>query len=474
MKNIFFAIFLAGTLSSPAQTLVSATPLDTITAGLLNFVAGGLATYDVVTYKITYYTTDLDGLPTVASGAFCYPIAPNCDSLALLNYAHGTVLRKDDVPSRNNNEALIGKVAASNGYVSVMPDYLGLGDNPGFHPYLHVESQATASLDAILATREFVNQNLSTITLNDEVLFTGYSQGGHACMGTVKYIQDNGLESTFNITAAAPASGPYDLVGTTAATYVNDLPYNNPSYVVYLLYAMNEVYGNIFNSPSDILKSPYDVQVPPLMTGQNDMADVDAILPSRASQFLEDTVLQNFIADTVGQTHPIWQALKLNSNYDWTPQFPMRLYYCTQDEQVNYQNALTAASTMTSNGANNTKAINKGARDHGGCVLPSISGAAGFFDSLSTSCGRNQIGLINRVLAGITLYPNPATDYLSLEGLPANENIEGLIFNSTGQLQLSFKANNKKEINVAQLKPGVYTLLLRTGRQGLNLKLIIQ
>lgn len=474
MKKLLFAIFLTGTLSSHAQTLVSATALDTVAASLLNFVAGGLATYDVVTYKITYNTIDIDGLPTVASGAFCYPIAPNCDSLAILSYAHGTVLRKDDVPSRNNNEALIGKVAASNGYVSVMPDYLGLGDNPGFHPYLHAESQATASLDAILATREFVNQNLNTITLNDEVLFTGYSQGGHASMGTVKYIQDNSLETTFSITAAAPASGPYDLVGTTANTYVNDLPYNNPGYVVYLLFAMNEVYGNIFNSPSDILKAPYDVQIPPLMMGQNDMAAVDAILPSKASQFLEDTVLQNFIADTVGQTHPIWQALKLNSNYDWTPQFPMRLYYCTQDEQVNFLNALTAESTMTNNGATNVKAINRGALTHGGCVLPSIRGAAGFFDSLSTSCGRNQIGLIERVLAGITLYPNPATDYLSLEGLPANENIEGLIFNHTGQLMMSFNAHNQKEISVAELKPGVYVLVLRTGRQGLNLKLIVQ
>jgi hypothetical protein len=474
MKKIILTLFLGATLGSQAQTVVSVTPLDTISQALLNFFAGGLAQNDVASFKITYNTVDEAGLPTVASGAFSVPVNANCDSLSIVSYAHGTVLNKDDVPSRNNFEATLGKVAASRGYVAVMPDYIGLGDNPGFHPYLHAESQATATLDIIRATREYLEDSLSGYDLNNDLFFTGYSQGGHACMAAVKYIQDNNLEGEFNITAAGPASGPYDLAGTTALSIVQDVPYSNPGYVVYLLYAMNEVYGNIFNSPADILKAPYETQVPPLMLGQNDLADLNAILPSKVSQFLEDTVLQAFIADTIGQTHPIWQALKANTIYDWTPNFPMRLYYCTQDEQVNFENSVLTESTMNANGATNVIAVNGGPLDHGGCVLPSVSAGALFFDSLSTSCGRGPIGLVEEGFSAFTLYPNPATNQIRFEGLPENEQLSGMVFNSTGQNVYRFTVKGQQPVSVGHLKAGLYIVNLGHKGQSINLRLLIE
>ncbi len=472
MKKLLLSFTLAVAFGTQAQTVVSVTPLDTVSAGILNLVAGGLAQYDVASFKIVYNTVDEDGQPVIASGAFSVPINSQCDSFSVVAYAHGTVLRKNDVPSRNNQESTVGKVAASRGYISVMPDYIGLGDSPGFHPYMHAETQATATLDIIEATRSYVRDSLSSYTLNNEVLFTGYSQGGHACMAAVKYVQDNNLESIFNIIGAAPASGPYDLAGSTADTYINDLPYNNPGYVVYLLFAMEEVYGNIYNAPSDILKSPYDVQVPPLMTGQNNMSAVDAVLPNRVSQFLEDTVLQSFIADTVGQTHPIWQALKANTIYDWSPNFPMRLYYCTQDEQVNFQNSLTALSTMRANGATDVAAINGGPLDHGNCVLPSIAGASSFFDSVSTSCGRNQISLLEDFISSITLFPNPADQQIRFAGVPNHEQVSGMVYNGAGQVIQEFTVRGNAPVDVSALKPGLYVVRLQYKGEALLVRLL--
>jgi pimeloyl-ACP methyl ester carboxylesterase len=447
-------IFILSSLQ--AQNLVSITPIDTSSAAFLNFFAMGRAQYDVVTYKVVYNTVEADGTtPTTASGALCLPLT-SCDSVGLLNYSHGTVLRRNDVPSRNNLESTIGKVSASAGYAVTMPDYLGLGDNPGIHPYLHANSQATSAIDLMRAAREFITDSISAISLSGQVLLTGYSQGGHAAMGTAKYIQDNNLFSEFDLTAIAPASGPYNLAGSQSTVFVDDLPYSNPGYVVYLLLGMNRAYGNIFNDVSEILKSPYDTLIPPFFNGNFDMDTVNSLLPARISLYLEDTVLQNFVSDTVGQTHPIWQALNLNSNHDWTPQFPVRMYYCTADEQVSFQNALDAEAAMLANGVSDVKAINRGALNHGGCVSPSVAAIADYFDSVSVSC-TSGIGLVEKLLANETIkvFPNPADQYLQLEGL-SQQSIVFSIYDLRGQLQMKASLREGERLSIAHLPLGIY------------------
>src|SRR5690606_25458164 len=120
--------------------------------------------------KIRYVTRDIRGDSTVASGALMMPEGTGCDSLSMISYAHGTVLEKEDVPSRYNQEAIIATLMASTGRIVVAPDYLGLGDNPGLHPYLHGESEATATIDLIRATSEFLNTSSSVTRFNGHLL----------------------------------------------------------------------------------------------------------------------------------------------------------------------------------------------------------------------------------------------------------------------------------------------------------------
>ena len=58
---------------------------------------------------------------------------------------------------------------------------------------------------------------------------------------------------------------------------------------------------------------------------------------------------------------------------------PLRMYYCTADEQVAYTNALNAENSMINNGALDVQAINMGNNDHGGCILPALSSAFNWF-----------------------------------------------------------------------------------------------
>lgn len=474
MRNFYLGLLaLSLSLSSQAQQLVSASVLDTTSRFFINFFAAGQARFDVVNYKITYNTLDADGVtPTVASGALSVPIS-NCDSLALVCYAHGTVLRRDDVPSRNNLESTIGKVYASVGYVAVMPDYLGLGDNPGIHPYLHAESQATASIDLMRAAREFIRDSLPQIQLNGEVLLTGYSQGGHAAMGTAKYLQDNMLLGEFQVKGVAPASGPYNLAGSQAQVFIDDLPYSNPGYVVYLLLGMNRAYGNIFNSVDEILKAPYDTLIPPFFDGTWDMDTVNQLLPAQISGYLEDSVLQSFIADTLGQQHPIWQALNRNTNYDWRPNMPLRMYYCTNDEQVGFQNSLDALQAMRAQGAPSVAAINRGNLDHGGCVSPSISASVGFFDSVAVSCAAFT-GLEHYVSQPAwRLYPNPSQGWIRIDSDGPQRDIELVLFNRQAQVVHQQKSRSGERLRLADLPAGLYFYHINSGQQQQSGKLYL-
>jgi len=70
----------------------------------------------------------------------------------------------------------------------------------------------------------------------------------------------------------------------------------------------------------------------------------------------------------------------MNDVYDWAPQAPTRLMYCTGDDQVTFENAILAEEVMLANGAADIEAVEQGPNlDHGGCVTPSTFGTALFF-----------------------------------------------------------------------------------------------
>ena len=120
-----------------------------------------------------YITTNTIGQPIVASGAFVVPSNPNCNDFPLSIYMYGTSLKKNNVPSSNNIESTIGKVFSSVGYFTCMPDYIGMGESPGLHPYIHSESEAGSAIKMIRAAREFIANDLNMVD-NGELFITGY------------------------------------------------------------------------------------------------------------------------------------------------------------------------------------------------------------------------------------------------------------------------------------------------------------
>ena len=440
-----------------SQYLVSSESLSTTSAALLGFFGSGIPTlYDVNYYKLTYNTVNTAGEPTVASGGVAIPATESCNSFPVAAYCHGTVLRQLDAPSQENFESVIIKLLASSGFIAVAPDYLGLGDNPGIHPYVHAESEATATIDLIRATYEFL-ETLPNVQDNGETFITGYSQGGQGAMATLQYAQANGLNEELGVVAGAPCSGPYDLSGSQADVLLSGESYPNPGYIVYLLMSYELAYGNIYNDLSDIIQSPYDEEIAPYFDGaQNiyDMGAVNAILPNQVSDLLVDSVYTNI---QTNPNHPIWVALKANDTYNWIPEVPIRMFYCSGDEQVSFQNSLTADSAMNANGAEDVASFNSlpGAT-HGDCIQPALNDAYEFFQSIATSCALIS-GLGDYTLLNLEVYPNPASEILNIN-IP-EQNGYLVIQDTYGRLVLETNLiNGLNSLDISKLAAGAYVV----------------
>ncbi|MDG1350005.1 MAG: alpha/beta fold hydrolase [Crocinitomicaceae bacterium] len=468
---LLFSSFILGT--SFGQTFISSTYINTIEPSVLMAVSGLSLTYSVDTYKIVYETTDVDGSATVASGAFCIPVSPDCQGFPIAVYEHGTSLRKVDVPSEDIQETYIGRIFAAGGYQVVMPDYLGMGESPGLHPYCHGASEATATLDMIRAVREA--QALGEIPGmepdNGELFLTGYSQGGHAAMATHKYIEENNLLEEFNVIASAPCSGPYEITGAMADTILA-ASYSNPGYIVYIMASYQRVYGDLYTSYSDVLKAPYDEIVEPYFNGNNytlGMGSLNEQLPQEIQSFVEDSVLENFLAASDDLSHPIWQAMAANDNHDWLPTRPIKMFYCTGDEQVSFQNALVAESTMLENGATDVEAVFKGEGMHNDCVLPSLTDAFTWFESLKTAC---SLSIEYLEIGDVEVFPNPIQNTFRIETEDfLNSNVS--ILDQSGRVVYEHQDLTPNcEIDISNLTSGCYFLMLNNVNKSITIKLI--
>lgn len=458
--NTLISFFLLSSSFVFGQNLVKANLVGFLPDFAITGSGITTADYGVTYYKVTYKTTDTKGNQTTASGLVAVPFQPTCDSIPLALYAHGTEMLKTNVPSAANTESQLGMAMASRGFVVAMPDYLGLGDHPGFHPYQHAESEATASVDIMLATLEFMEDSLS-LKFSHEVFITGYSQGGHSAMATAKYIQDKNLLGDLPIRALAPMSGAYNMSGRQTQSILNDTPFPFQGLNLFIILAYQEVYGNLFTSYSDILKSPYDVTLPPLYNGTYSTAAVLSAVPPVASTYLTDSFLNDFKADSATKSGPFWKALQENDNYDWTPSFPTKLFYCYADELVDDGNSIDAFNTMKANGATNVTKEDLGNNGHVDCVTPATSDMIEYIVSMKTNCAP-VTSVSNLVVDNdLQVYPSPANQYITV-ALDHAKDAELNIITMNGSVIYNSVLRGSQEINIQNFPNGMYIVQVQS------------
>jgi len=361
-------------LSSSLWTNFSAPTLN------LFYLLNGIpltAQYGVNCYKVVYETIDPLGGRTTASGGLFLPQQTG-KNWPLCSFSHGTVTQTNDVPSVSITLDAFGGVAfASAGYVSVVADLLGLGSSPGLHPYLHARSEATASVDMLRAARNFCASN--SIGLNGQLFLAGYSEGGHTEMALHRELERYHTNE-FTVTASAPMAGPYDMSGVELNDILSSRCPPNPYYAAYVLVAYQSVYS-LAPSWADLLVPPYDTTIPPLFNGNTGSAILNSNMPAcKVSSILVPAVLFS-LANDPGS--PLYKALRDNDLYRWKPVAPVRLYHCSGDHDVLPANSQIAYSNFVAQGASQVQLIDpKPGADHSGCVIPALTAAKAWFDTL--------------------------------------------------------------------------------------------
>jgi hypothetical protein len=361
-------------LSSSLTTNFSAFTLN------LSYLLNGIsltAQYGVNCYKVVYETIDPLGGRTTASGGLYLPQHSGIN-WPLLSFSHGTITQTNDVPSEAVTlDAFAGIAFASVGYVSVVADLLGLGSSPGFHPYLHARSEATASVDMLRAARNYCASN--NIGLNGQLFLAGYSQGGHTEMALHRELERYHTNE-FTVTACAPMAGPYDLSGVELNDILSPRCPPNPYYAAYVLVAYQSLYS-LAPSWADLLAPPYNSTIPPLFNGNTDSTNINSAMPGcNISSFLLPAVVSSLTNDPGS---PLYQALRDNDLDRWKPLAPMRLYHCSGDLDVLPANSQVAYSNFVAQGATQVQLIDPmPGGDHSTCVIPALTAAKTWFDTL--------------------------------------------------------------------------------------------
>jgi len=318
--------------------------------------------YGLDLYKVQYNTPDARGeRMTIASGLVVIPKGTT-EPMAIASYQHGTIIKKSRVPSNLGGEYVINVIFSGIfGFITVAPDYLGLGDSPGLHPYVHADSEASTGIDLLRATKTMGDELQLDVT--NEVLLFGYSQGGHATVAMHRELEANHKDE-FTVLGAAPMAGPYDMSGYQSEIFTSGEPYTEPFYLPYVLLSYNMVY-EIYDSPSDFLAAPFDELLPPYFDGTKSGNEINDLMPTVAKDIIKPEVLNAFQNNI---NHPFKQALLSNNMHFWTPEAPVLLCHCEGDEQVKVENSLIAYNSFKSRGAPDIRFENNGSHLHQDCA----------------------------------------------------------------------------------------------------------
>ena len=138
--------------------------------------------------------------------------------------------------------------------MTLMSDYLGLGEGEGDHNYCHSKTEASAIINLILASKDFAESQ--GVGVGEQLFLMGYSQGGHSTMAAVKEIEEN-YANQLSLTASCPMAGPYSSMSTAQITML-DVVYPNPGYFPYVIFSYQRVYGNLYNTPEELFMPGFE------------------------------------------------------------------------------------------------------------------------------------------------------------------------------------------------------------------------
>ena len=315
-------------------------------------------------YRVEYFTVSTSGTLTIASSLVAVP-RNGPRELQLAVWLHGTTVYKGDAASVNDesDDRAATFMLAAAGYVTTAPDYLGLGEGPGTHPYDDRGSEVSASLDALRATAKLAEWLQRRV--DPRVSIAGFSQGGASSLALARAIEQ-GEARRFKVRAIAPIGGPYDMSGTLATAVAGGIEHTT-AYLAYLTVSWNRLHY-LYASPSDAFLPPYDRTIESLFDNTHPAEEVLTSLPDT----LDALFTPQYLALLAAPSGALADALAAaDSVCDWTPSVETVLYTSQNDRDVPIANARTCESALLARGAA-ARVVDFKEPDHAGTFIQAM------------------------------------------------------------------------------------------------------
>ena len=350
-------------------------------------------------YKVSYRSQDDNARPVNLSGLVVLPQGGAPKGLVIFN--HGTTADPNLSPSRYTGGAKPAEVEsvilafASGGYAVAMPDYLGLGDHKGAHPYPLGNINSRSAIDLIAPARALADRQ--NVNVGSRLFVAGYSEGGAVAMWTVRNLEQKS-GAIYDVFAAAAMEGPYDLSGSTR-DWLLDEPTDQEGFVIRLYLMSYMVY--YFHKNRGVKLTDYFKPLMALAISQAYGANrsdedivkrlaVTAIL-MRSKNSIDNVVTPRFknALQTLDTSDPVISEMQKNDVYDWKPRTKMLLVTLKEDKIVDPSNTEKAFLTMRRNGVGDAMlrkyVINDLSLNHLTAIAPALIQARRFFDKGFTS-----------------------------------------------------------------------------------------
>jgi len=240
-------------------------------------------------YYLKFMTLGAAGEMTQSSGALMVPTgaAPTCSGpRPIVEYAHAPATNKAaniaNITDPTNTEgALIAAMFAAQGYIVVAPNYAGYDISTlGYHPFINADQQSGEMMDILAAARTALPNTFTPDTSDNGQLFlTGYSEGGHVAMATLRALEAAGAK----VTAAAPMSGPYAVEAFGDTVFGGGVDLGSTVFAPLLANSYQHAYSNINDPTNPIFSSTYpyaEIQLP--STTPIDTIFAEGLLPETA------------------------------------------------------------------------------------------------------------------------------------------------------------------------------------------------
>jgi hypothetical protein len=244
-------------------------------------------------------------------------------------------------------------------------------------------------------------------------------------------------------------------------------------FIPYLVLGYQEVYGNLYDDLTEIFQPEFISSVEAFYNGDINLIELTFALIILAGQNYGNTYpVTLFNPDLVNDVtsddnHPINVILRENDTFNWAPQAPTRIFYCTADEMVPFENSIVADSVLQANGALDLITENlSSTMGHGDCAVPALLETVAFFKGfIETSV--DQIAVQNM----ISLYPNPTDGRINVSGPADFKGYRVQVIDISGKIILDQFLS--PEINLDNLRSGMYFVRI-TGKQGVSTHRIIR